>query len=163
LVPCVAELHDEPFGDGSSVPTYLLSRFARQAVMVALSGDGGDELFGGYPRYYWASRIERWQRRLDRFGARRLARLADGIPAVLWERPASWLAGNGGHGLGARARRFFRYVASSPERFYDEIFSAWARPSALMIQPSDVHLGPDPMRFAFLPWADQMMATDQEN
>jgi asparagine synthase (glutamine-hydrolysing) len=166
LVPRVAELHDEPFGDGSSVPTYLLSRFARQAVTVALSGDGGDELFGGYPRYYWASRIERWQRRLDRFGVRRLARLGDGIPAALWDRPVSWLVGNGlpdGQGLGARARRFFRYVASSPERVYDEIFSAWARPSELMIQPSGVRLGPDPTCFAFLPWSEQMMATDQEN
>jgi asparagine synthase (glutamine-hydrolysing) len=51
LVPRVAELLDEPLGDASLLPTYLLSRFTRQHVTVALGGDGGDELFAGYPTY----------------------------------------------------------------------------------------------------------------
>ena len=166
LVPRVAEIHDEPFADGSSVPSYLLSRFARQRVTVALSGDGGDELFGGYPRYYWASRIQRWQERLDRVGGRRLARLADGIPAAVWDRPAAWLGADrfaGSQAVSSRARRFLRYVASSPERVYDEILSAWVDPSDLLGHAAEVHFGPDPGRFAFLPWTEQMMAIDQEN
>jgi asparagine synthase (glutamine-hydrolysing) len=51
LLPTIVDALDEPNGDSSCLPVYLLSRFARQGVTVALSGDGGDELFGGYERY----------------------------------------------------------------------------------------------------------------
>lgn len=51
LLPEAASLLDEPFGDASFLPTFLLSKFTRQQVTVALSGDGGDELFAGYPTY----------------------------------------------------------------------------------------------------------------
>jgi asparagine synthase (glutamine-hydrolysing) len=71
LVGDVAEWFDEPFADSSQLPTYLVSRMTRQHVTVALSGDGGDELFGGYPKYAmlettWrrASRVPRGMRTL---------------------------------------------------------------------------------------------------
>src|SRR5262249_17523646 len=51
LLPDVADYLDEPFGDASVLPMYLLSRFARQRVTVALGGDGGDELLAGYPTF----------------------------------------------------------------------------------------------------------------
>jgi asparagine synthase (glutamine-hydrolysing) len=63
LLPQVADFVDEPLGDASILPTFLLSRFTRQSVTVALSGDGGDELFAGYPTYR-AHRLARWYRRL---------------------------------------------------------------------------------------------------
>jgi asparagine synthase (glutamine-hydrolysing) len=61
LVDGLGELVDEPLGDASILPTYLLSRFARRSVTVALSGDGGDEVFAGYPTYQAHKLARAWQ------------------------------------------------------------------------------------------------------
>ncbi|TMK25267.1 MAG: asparagine synthase (glutamine-hydrolyzing), partial [Actinobacteria bacterium] len=70
LVERLPDLLDEPLGDASLIPTFLLSRFTRRSVTVALSGDGGDELFAGYPTYQ----------------AHRFARVVELVPRWMWRR-----------------------------------------------------------------------------
>ncbi len=86
LVDELSRYFDEPFADPSAIPTYLVSRLARRSVKVALSGDGGDEAFGGYSRYAHDLAESRWRRRLPRW----LRRWTLGPLGRIWPK-ADWL------------------------------------------------------------------------
>ncbi len=91
VIPDLPRIWDEPFADSSQIPTFLVSRMTREHVTVTLSGDGGDELFGGYDRYQQVKRLERIRSLLPS-GARRLLGAALGRPAVeTWDRLGSKL------------------------------------------------------------------------
>lgn len=166
LIPEIATHYDEPFADSSNVPTFLVSRFARRYVTVALSGDGGDELFGGYPRYFWASRIATWQKRLTMFGAACVGQTLRKVPAGLIDGPAAILGGKrwaGSEGVSARVRRFGRYLATEPDSVYQEVIAAWPDVTGLLGGTIANELGPNPRHFPGLDWSERMMAVDQSN
>jgi asparagine synthase (glutamine-hydrolysing) len=131
LFPKLVEAFDEPFGDSSALPTYLVSELAVSEVNVALSGEGGDELFGGYYTYV----ADLLARRVGRLAA--LARpLAEALPSRT-DRV----------GFDYKAKRFARAAALPPlERHHGwkEIFSAQARadlagPNASAWDPLDLY------------------------
>jgi asparagine synthase (glutamine-hydrolysing) len=79
VIPSLVDIFDEPFSDDSAIPTFFLTKLARRHMTVALSGDGGDELFGGYPTYL-ADAASEWYRRLPPLVHRTLRRAARFLP-----------------------------------------------------------------------------------
>ena len=88
VVPMLPTMYDEPFADSSQLPTFLVSRFAREKVTVALTGDAGDELFGGYNRHMELPRL--WRR----LGAAPAAVRASLLGALSALPPQTWNLGN---------------------------------------------------------------------
>ena len=91
VIPRLPEMFDEPFADPSQIPTYLLSAMTREHVSVALSGDGGDELFAGYNRYQLASRMWRGLSLLPRQFRKGIAASIVSISPDCWSRLLSIL------------------------------------------------------------------------
>jgi asparagine synthase (glutamine-hydrolysing) len=83
VIPYLPIWYDEPFGDASQIPTQIVSQLARKHVSVALSGDGGDEMFAGYTRYQWARRIERVLHTFPRSVRDRISASLEGVPPSL--------------------------------------------------------------------------------
>jgi asparagine synthase (glutamine-hydrolysing) len=105
----LVEALDEPMADSSALPNYWVSRAAREKVKVALTGIGGDEVFGGYPRYLGAKLLRYYQ-----MAPKRLRSLFAGFSPIFREQISS-------RNLGSWARRFLAYGTEIPEHAY----AAW--------------------------------------
>jgi asparagine synthase (glutamine-hydrolysing) len=117
-VPDLHRYWDEPFADPSQLPTLLLCREARRHVTVALSGDGGDEVFGGYRRYTAGAAAARWLLPLPRPARRLGAQVLEKVPPAWWDAA--------GPALGARAHKMARLLeSSSPREAYVSLVSSW--------------------------------------
>ena len=86
MIPTLAHVYDEPFADSSQIPTTVLARLTRGHATVALSGDGGDELFGGYNRYVWAEQFWGRVRPVPRPLRRAAGTVLAAVPPAWWDR-----------------------------------------------------------------------------
>ncbi len=155
VVPKLPRLYDEPFADASQVPTYLVSAMARQHVTVALSGDGGDELFGGYNRHQWIPRL--WRRAspvpavLRRLAARGILAVSptgwDGIVSAVAKLSARAAVRTPGDKLHKLARVL---DASSPAELYTRLATFWPNPHVVVIGAANCP--------ANVPWDGRMSA-----
>lgn len=91
VIPRLPEMYDEPFGDSSQIPTFLVSELARQSVTVSLSGDGGDELFCGYHHYQSIRHMEQQSASPAKLWKNLQAKLVQ--PLVHWESPGKIVRG----------------------------------------------------------------------
>ncbi|WP_295431720.1 asparagine synthase (glutamine-hydrolyzing) [uncultured Thiodictyon sp.] len=163
-IPSLARLWDEPFADPSQIPTLLVSEMARRAVTVCLSGDGGDELFGGYSRYLWTR--DTWRRigwvplGLRRAAAAAVTRIGTGTWDRLLAPFARFLPGPLAiANPGDRVHKAIDILTGdSPESLYLRMVSHWKDPAALVIgatEPASVLT--DPARRARTPSITESM------
>ncbi len=139
VVPKLPALFDEPFSDSSQIPTYLISALARREVTVSLSGDGGDELFGGYPRYFLANRIWERERWLPLPLRRMLAGMIAGQAPETYNR---WLGWSGGWfdrygrpgSVGEKMGKLAETLrAANFRELYTCFVSHWKQPASLVL------------------------------
>ncbi len=135
IIPRLPVSYDEPFADSSQIPTMLVSELARRSVTVALSGDGGDELFGGYNRYTWVRRVCSVPAPMRRLLATALGLLSPGQWDYLNETLGRMLpASLRMRMLGDRAYKLMPVLTGKSDMaIYQQLVSTWAEPGDVVI------------------------------
>jgi len=144
VIPLLPGMYDEPFADSSQIPTHLVSRFAREQVTVALTGDGGDELFAGYNRHFAAPRLWRQLQKVPQPLRAATGSPLSRVPSQFWSGMAGLFPGRRPPHLGGKLQKAFRLAASAGS--FDEVYCSfldeWSQ------EPSPV-IGADPAGAAF--------------
>ena len=160
LIPRLSSIYDEPFADSSAIPTFLVSQLTKQHVTVCLSGDGGDEVFGGYNRYLLGKNL--WKK-ISLFPyPMRLAikKMLLSVSPAKWDKVLAILRkpliGDKIHKLGSAL------AIKSPELLYQRLVSQWPN-AAIAMKGFDVSQNPDEVlldKQQEMDFIENMMMTD---
>lgn len=168
VIPNLPALYDEPFSDSSQIPTYLVSALARQHVTVTLSGDGGDELFGGYNRYLLGDLVWKKVHWLGKLGRRLAGWALTRLSPQAWRRLFAFADGSRPLRLGVTSpsEKVYRLAemlnADTRQEFYRNLVSHWNPSSEIVLGAVELPttLG-DPRKWVMLPeFLQQMMFLD---
>ena len=132
VIPRLPDIYDEPFADASQIPTYLVSKLARQKVTVSLSGDGGDEFFAGYHRHFLGRKL--WEKvdRVPRFTRHAASAAMRAVPISVWNTmlspqrrfvPSALRRARAGERIHKLARAM---TSLAPDSLYHEIVTYWS-------------------------------------
>jgi len=127
----LANIYDEPFSDSSQLPTYLLCKMTSKSVKVSLSGDAGDELFGGYNRYLWTKRIWSAIKFMPPILRKKFSNQVQNISPRQWDRFIGRIFKT--PFLGDKMHKVSNIIPlDSPEAIYDSLISHWEEPINLV-------------------------------
>jgi len=139
VIPQLPKMFDEPFADSSQIPTYLVSQLAKQHVDVALTGDGGDELFGGYNRHVWVKSIWSKTGHLPLFVRRLILFAITSLSPASWNRffemcsavfPQRYRVSQPGDKMYKLANVI---LAETPVEMYRNLVSHWDKPDSIVL------------------------------
>lgn len=143
VIPKLSSIYCEPFSDSSQIPTYLVSQLASQHVKVALSGDGGDELFGGYNRYLMAQDIWQQSRKFPKKARKLISHVLRTFPSKSWDAIFKNLTPVLPKPLRIRTPGDKMYklaevlTTDDKHEYYQKLTSHWQQPSDIVINGSE--------------------------
>jgi len=139
VIPKLPLMFDEPFSDSSQIPTHLVSKLAKKSVDVSLSGDGGDELFGGYNRHVWVKSIWQKTRYLPLFSRRLIIYAITSLSPTTWNQffqmcsavfPSRYHVTHPGDKMYKLANVI---AAENPNAMYRNLVSHWSNPDLIVL------------------------------
>lgn len=152
VIPRLPCMYDEPFGDSSQIPTYLIAALAKPHVTVSLSGDAGDELFGGYNRYFWGRALWRRIGPIPAVLRRQIGHALTAVSPAGWDRAYSLLSPCLPKSLkmrtpGDKLHKLAEVIAvGGPDELYRQLISQQREPGSIVLGAEEPEL-----------WADSSM------
>ena len=136
VIALMPKIYDEPFADSSQIPTYLVCQAARQHVKVILSGDGGDELFGGYSRYLWCRKIWKNLNWMPSGMKKGISQAAEQLPVEFLNLLIKYFfRKENKYHLGSKLHQFLKNIKSinSIDDVYKNFITEWPQTSKLVV------------------------------
>jgi asparagine synthase (glutamine-hydrolysing) len=160
VIPLLPDLFGEPFADSSQVPTYLVSKLARQSVTVSLSGDAGDELFGGYNRYLFTKKFWNRMKRIPLPIREKISKIGYKLSPESYNNIFGFLNFNN---VGEKIHKSLSIINSKSEsELFLKLTSIWQNPSDLVLGSNDLTTMHSnfPTQIESLDFISQMMSVD---